>query len=194
MSQREQQPGASWGTRAGSYLIPLTVGALAVSLEVVLHRRMGKNSVGVRGALAFIMIPMWTVFWPEMDPGPLFVFWLLFLLGCVRNRFKPAPPGWHTRYTGEPVLLRFVPKFLRRKIDESRFKSKVEPLMVFVLGAVLMEFVPILGSFLLTAAIGLFISLDGIERITKAKAERLCDARIDQEHLVQRFREMSGDR
>lgn len=174
-----------------AYLFTFLCQTFAVAVEVILHTRMGSRAIGMRGFAAFFVIPLWAAFWPGVDPQPLLLFWYLFMAACVVSRIaaiRRERRGFaeSTRYTGWP---RFCP----RRCNEVWFKKAIEPVMVFLVGALLIGANAALGSFLMTAAVGLACSIQMIDTAERARAQDLNDAYIAQRQLMERARRLRGE-
>ncbi len=175
--------------RNAAYWLAFITQTLAVSVEVLLHRRMGSRSVHIRGFAAFLLIPIWTAFFPHDNLTPMYCFWLLFILGCARQRLSSLRGDrGHSRYTGEPSLQRLFPK-----CGEIVVKKTIEPLFVIVAGLFCLDLSQALGSYLITAGIGLGVSVGLGEAVNKAKVRELNDARLEQQSVIDRFREQHGE-
>lgn len=171
--------------RASAYWLAFIAQTLAVSVEVVLRTRMGSRAIALRGLAAFFLIPLWMVFFPGQEAGPLMWFWCLYVWGCVRQRVGSAQGDLgHSRYSGESVLRRIFPR-----CSELKVKGKIEPVFVVVIGLFLLPLNQPLGSFLIAAGIGLGASVGLGESVERAKVRELNDARIDQQDVIDRFRQ-----
>lgn len=176
---------------SGLLFIPRT---LAFSVEVFLHTGMGERYADVQAVAALVLIPFYGGFWPGDDPGPLLVFHALYVVMCLRNRVeglagRRRPPGTHSRYTGLPRLLYRFPKH-----TEADFKLWVEPVLVLGLGALIAIVSPPLGTYLMAAAAGLFISVLASAAIDRQMLLDLNDLIIEQQQRAERFRAMRDER
>jgi hypothetical protein len=169
-------------------LFALAAQVLAVSVEPILHKRMGKHALGMPAFFATLAIPFWGVLFPSDNLVPLFRFWLVFIAGCALNRIFPAPPGTHTAYGGTPRLA-----FIFRWMDETKLKGVLEPLLVFVAGIAFYPMSHALGTYLMLASFGLAAVMSLSEAVLRAKVDQLNDARIEQEHLAHEFRRLRGE-
>lgn len=167
--------------------------AIAFSVEVFLHTRIGERYADVQAAAALVIIPMSTLFWPGRDPRPTLCFLALYVLMCVRNRVegllaRGRSPSTHSRYTGYPRLLRHFPKH-----DEAGFKLRVEPLLVFVFGSAVAALDEPLGVYLMVAAGCLLVSALASGAVERQMLLDLNDLVIEQRQRAERFRAMQED-
>lgn len=176
-----------------AFLFVLLVQSMSVSLEVFLRGKMGSRSIGIRGALALLLIPLWTVAWPQDDPRPLLAFWLCFGGACLAHgvamavRFRNGE-ATHSRYSGLPHLKRLVP-FL----GETTVKRVVEPAVSMLAGSLVCEWSEPLGSYLIFAGLCLLLSAGVTEAMLNARTRDLNDALVDQQTLAERLRRVRGE-
>lgn len=168
-------------------LLAVACQILAVSVEVILHRRMGRRALGFPALVATFAILFWGLLFPGEDLTPLLRFWEVFLAGCVVNRLFRAPPQEHGLYTGQPWL-----SLVFRRTDEARLKGVLEPALVFFAGVFLYPVSHSLGTYLMTACFGLAGSITLSEMALKAKVEHLHDARLEQEQVAREFERLHG--
>lgn len=186
----EPRPNFLDNARSSLNLVAIVAATLANSVEVILHRRRGKRAGGVFDLAAFVLIPLWGAFFPAQDQMPILIFWVVYLIGCARNNLNPADPGVHTRYSGEPILM----KFFRGATDEQKFKASTEPVLVFLAGFVVLSFNEPLGTYLMAAGLGLGFTVQLALKLHRARAEQLNDARLEHEHLIAEMRRVRGER
>jgi hypothetical protein len=112
-------------------------------------------------------------------PVLIFLYAFIALVGFWKFRAiyrrKTGKPPIHSRYSGSPWLHRLMPK-----LDEITVK-KMEPFLVFFIGAIVFKINVPLGGYLIVAAIGQGISLGISEMIALAKLLDQIDATIDSE-------------
>lgn len=165
---------------------------LAAPIELMLRTRFGKRYFGLPHAVALVGLPMWMVFWPGEDPGTFVFFWLAALLMQVRARMEQLRLSLrgqqeHSRYNGRSSLA-----FVLRRMSERSIKSIAEPLLVLVIGLTIRPEEGPLGSYLIAAAISLWINDAVIRFRERTVAQDLHDAWIEQQNLAQRVRAMQG--
>ncbi|GIK15211.1 MAG: hypothetical protein BroJett003_01750 [Planctomycetota bacterium] len=184
------------GLRNAVGLLVMVCRAFAISVEVFLHRTstFGERYLGVQVLMAMALIFFWPAFCsPHHDPEPLYVFLALFacMCGCIRAqnalRRKRGGPQPHTFYTGTPIVMRFT-----GRMSEASVKC-IEPVIVFLAGAVVCEFTPPLGGFLMISALGLLVSTQLTVGYERRRALDMNDAAIDTQQTVSRFRAMRRD-
>ncbi|TWT44392.1 MraY-like glycosyltransferase [Phycisphaerae bacterium RAS1] len=171
--------------------------AFAVSVEVFLHRAdsFGERYLGLQAGASLLLIFFWPVLCePHHDPTPMICFAGLFVLSCMlvrvrvflrRRRGGPQP---HTRYSGTPDL---VHRF--KRLDEVKVKQTVEPFMTFAIGAVILNFSPPLGGYLMIASAGLLISNGLAAEYERRRVSDMHDAYLEQRGVAERFRDMRGE-
>jgi hypothetical protein len=171
--------------------------AFAVSVEVFLHRAdsFGERYLGLQAGAALLLIFFWPVFCePHHDPTPMFIYAGAYALACVvirarlQLRRKRGLPQPHTRYNGTPELLR---RF--KRLDEVKVKQTVEPFMTFAIGAVILNFSPPLGGYLMIASAGMLISNGLAAEYERRRVSDMHDAYLEQRGVAERFRDMRGE-
>ncbi|TWT45295.1 hypothetical protein RAS1_17170 [Phycisphaerae bacterium RAS1] len=192
-----QSAGPLEGYRNFIGLISFVARAFAVSVEVFLHRAdsFGERYLGLQAGAALLLIFFWPVFCePHHDATPMIYFAGLFVLSCMlvrirvfvrRRRGGPQP---HARYSGTPELLhRF------KRLDEVKVKQTVEPFLTFAIGAVMLNFSPPLGGYLMIASAGLLISNGQVAEYERRRVSDMHDAYLEQRGVAERFRDMRGE-
>ena len=138
------------------------------------------------------LLVFWPIFDTHCDPRPWFYFFFWFLFMCLHNRIagvRRASKGdpFHRHYVGFPKLMKFS-----KVTDEMKFKQKYEPLLLLGFGGAAMCFYPLLGSFMIASAIGLFIHMNAIAFAEREQVEAMQDQMLAQQILIERFRYLSG--
>jgi len=189
----QQQPHPMGRLGSASFWFILVLQTMSVSMEVFLRKGMGSRALGLRAGLALLLIPLWLLLWPHDNGVPLLGFWACYLVAylaqnaAASRRFRRGE-ATHSRYTGYPRLMRFFPR-----ADESKFKASVEPLIVFLTGALLTGWNAPLATYLMFASFALAGTSAVIDAAMKARVRDLNDARIDQEDLAERLRKLRGE-
>lgn len=178
--------------RKGAYIGLLVSRIVAAPVEVVIRTRFGSQYFGLAALLGLFMMPAWVLFWPDADVRGLMWFWGLHVLMQFRARFEVfrmlrRNEIVHTRYNGRPRLQRLL-----RWMTESQVKAIGEPVFVFLCGIFMMPLSEPLGTYLMAAAFCLGLNHSVIESVERARALQLNDARIEQESIAERFREMQS--
>jgi hypothetical protein len=178
-------------TRNGINIAMLIIRAWATSLEVFLHKGMGRRYNGIQAALVLLLVPFYSLAWPHDDLRPLLWFLLAFLVMCgvtrIGSLLRRGQPC-HSFYTGWPRLMGRT-----RKLSEVTFKRYIEPILVLAIGFALRENVnPPLGTYLMIGAGCLFLSVSVSVIEEQVRAEDMNDAVIEQSMVAERFRGMRG--
>lgn len=166
--------------------------ALAVSVEVFLHRSrsFGERYMGLQAGAAILVIFFYPVFWPEHDATPMVGFLFAYLAMCaivrvcVVTRRRGSEPQ-HTHYTGRPRIMRIT-----GRLSELTVKRGVEPMLLFLSGVFTLPASEPLGSYLMLAAFGLFVSVNLSLAFERTRALDMRDAYLEQRGVAERFREM----
>lgn len=187
--------------RTQANAMAFVAGAFAAFAEILMFRKHfgARYFQGWKTGAALLLIPFFSLFWPQHDLRPLFFIWLLFIVRCAMHRVSMLCRRWresrgmrsrpvHSRYNGEPVLLRRFPKW-----SETTIKRMVEPLVMLALGIGSLTFSPPLGWFFVWCAVGMGIHTGLLHRHDVQQARDLADAAIDSEILAARVREIRGD-
>ncbi|MCC7390154.1 MAG: hypothetical protein IT431_15455 [Phycisphaerales bacterium] len=166
--------------------------ALASPVEVILRTRFGSRYFGMASLVGLFAVPMWMLFWPGESPVGLTWFWLFYLVMQLRARVESLRMVMkgdivHTRSNGCPRLARYF-----KRTSERNIKGGVEPAAVFLAGALLSGVSPPLGSYLMTAAVCLWITHSAILAVERARAFDLHDSFLEQQDLVERYRAIGG--
>lgn len=197
--QSAQQDGWSpiADSKKGLVLLHWAARALAVSVEPLLHSRLGVNAIGIPGALAVLVMALWPLIWRGHDPRPMWGFLAVYLLACVVARVRATWREWrprrgqpieHSRYSGFPVLFGLL-----QRCTEVKFKLLVEPLLVATVGVIVQRYSSMLGWYLLWAGAGLLVSVALTAAAERAQARAMHDAVIAQRHVVSTFREFDSN-
>jgi hypothetical protein len=189
-----QNPNPSDATGANLAWALFVCRSVAVSVEVFLHREIGERYLGLPAAAVLLLVPLYSLGWRGHDLWPLMLFLLAYLVMCccarvgsLVRRFR-GEPG-HSFYTGWPRVMT-----ARAKWSEVTFKRFVEPLLVLSFGFLILLANPPLGTYLMLAAGGLFISVNASIAEERTRALDMNDAVIHQEIVAERFRGMRGER
>lgn len=169
--------------------------SLAATVEVFLHksRTFGERYLGLQAAAAVLVIFFSTAFWRDENIAPVLLFLLAYLVACgiarfaVMARVKSGGAQIHTYYTGAPRIMRWV-----GSMSEETVKRIVEPMLVFLIGALVLQANVPLGTYLMLAAGGLFASVNLAAGFDRTRALDMHDAYLDQCNAAERFREMHG--
>jgi len=174
-------------------LIILVIRSWALTLEVFLRRQLGSRHIGLEGPLAFLVLLFYATECPGYDLGPLGWFTLAFFGACVLHRFRPLSYFFtgqidpiHTRYSGRPILWKFVP-FL----SELAVKRYVEPLFLFALAICLLPWNPPLGFYVLVGSGCLLLTVSMDVGVLQHRVQSMQDMLVEQQVVADEFRRRS---
>lgn len=192
MHQNEQPPLVTF--RNTMNLGTIVVRALAITVEVFLHVRIGARYIGLQALVAVPGIAIFGMFWQGHDLGPLMNFLVVFMVMAFAHRldaFRRQNLGSveFSRYSGYPCLLAKSKAHL-----EGPMKQVVEPVLTAVGGVLVAEWNQPLGMYLVVAAIGLFLSNSMNKAWETAQAMDLQDAICEQRQNASRFGQSRGRR
>jgi hypothetical protein len=187
-SERDQD------TRIALHLLFAIARVWGVSVEVFMHRDLGVRYPGWPGAAVLLFVPLYGCFWEGHDLRPLVLFLAYFLIFCFVHRYAAWKRGGHKRpvhsyYNGKPVLCVWF-----RRLPELSAKQTVEPVLIGLLGILIAQvWNPPLGWYLVGAALSLTLLNATAQAVRKMQALDIHDAMIEQELLVECFRELQGE-
>jgi hypothetical protein len=190
----EKNPQQQSQMRNGAAWIAFISQTLAASVEVFLHTRFGRRYLGIQALAALVAIPIYSLFWQGQNLDAVWLFFWLYLLGCLLAKADVARRESrgdveHSYYSGRPLLM---PLF--RHIGEADTKRVWEPALVVLGGAILRVQEPPLGTYLMLAGIGLGISEGMKHAIRRNRVTDMNDAMVEQRNLMERFRGMRSGR
>ncbi len=165
---------------------------LETSIVVFTRSRFGARYFGVHAAAVVPLVLVYSLFWREHDPTPLWAFLGCYLLawGAARAgilRRRAHGDNEHSFYSGTPSILRW-PVF-RRWLGERAAKAWMEPLLVLGCGIGLTHLSQPLGSYVMLAAAGMVMSMAIARAHERTRLMDMRDAYIEQRSLAERFRE-----
>lgn len=166
----------------------------ATSIVVFLRHGFGSRYLGIHGVLVFILVPLFSLLFPEHDLRPLLQFLPVYLGACAMHALRRLSRRSKTRqihsyYGGRPLLLRLL-----RRQNEVLVKRILEPVVVVLVGFAIAGMNLPLGMYITVAGICLF-SLENIKALWEAQQVLdLNDAVIDQQQRAEWFRHIRGER
>ncbi len=196
MNQQPSTPDPSIQFQRGVSIFVFVCRALALSAEVFLRRpgTFGERYIGLQAGLAMLLMFFFPICCEGEDPWPLFFFLgcFLFMCLCIRARIqlrrKRGGPQPHTMYTGTPWTMRFT-----GRMREEQVKAIVEPMLVFLTGALLLGASVALGGYLVIASLGLLVTANLTIGYERKRALDMHDAFIDQRGAAERFRNLRDE-
>jgi hypothetical protein len=194
--QREQNQGNQHQLKNGIGWLVLICRALAVSVEVFLHKgnTFGQRYLGPQVGVAALILFFWPAFRPGVDTGPVFGFLIAFLVMCfcaraaILRRGQRGDLTEHSRYTGRPWLMRIA-----GRTSEAKVKGMLEPLLVWLAAVLTMPLSEALGNYLLLAGFGLLVSVQMTLASERQRVLDMHDAYVDQRNIVEQWRERRRD-
>jgi hypothetical protein len=186
---RQQQPERPMNQASDSLnWLLLFFQSVAVACELFLHKRHGRRWLGIQGVYGLMVILLFPLLWPREDAGPLVWFMGAYVGACVLARAgvlcRGVQSGGHSFYSGTPRIMRVLP-FLSEPI----IKRLIEPMLVFSIGMLALSANKPLGSYLILAALGLFVSTNAAEMQMQARVQDFHDAIAEQREVDERFRQ-----
>ena len=178
----------------GYFIAEMIVGlarAIAMTIEVFLHCDFGHFCVGC-GLMGVFIIFMFTSVFPGQNPYPMFLFgvvygvrWLFISVPTVIRywRGKNLP---HARYNGRPYLWTLLSSWKEMNVKH------LEAAMVIALGFGVHYLNRPLGDYLMCAALLVLARGYHFDTQQRDRAVTLNDCVIEQEMIVERFRDMRG--
>lgn len=167
----------------------------SMSVEVLMHERVGARFVRIRGGLAAGIIILFAgLFAATMPVWPLMVFLLIFWGRCIAHgaiwsgRLRRREPlGDQTTYfPGSPLICRLMPG---RSEQEARW---AEVAILFVAGMLISILNIPLGTYLVFSSFGLCLTLYLRYQAVLNKLMDMHDAVVLQRGMAEQFRERSG--
>ncbi|MGD9689529.1 MAG: hypothetical protein AB7K52_07020 [Phycisphaerales bacterium] len=190
-------------TARASNAIAVLAGCFSVFGEVMLRRRFGSRFFeGSRTAAPLALLPIFAGIWSEVpgNAGWLFLLWALYIVRCIAHRIGVVAAAWrarrrgyrpipcHSRYNGEPLLRRVLPR-----LSEASIKRFVEPALMLGVGLPAMLVAPAAGWYLVWTALGMKLESELLHGRDRRAMLDLADAAIEAEMLAERFHEHRGD-
>jgi hypothetical protein len=177
-------------------VLTLIAGVFTTFAEVTLFRKQfgERYFQGLRPILVVPLLLFWPVFWPYEDPRVVLCCLPAYIVACalhratiVRRRTRGGP-SIHSYYNGRSWLMHRY-----GKLGERVVKTRVEPLVMLLMGLGALTFSPPLGWLFVWTAAGMAFHAGLLHRSDRQQALDLADAAIDSEHLAARARELRGD-
>jgi FtsH-binding integral membrane protein len=155
----------------------VSLGQIMCKMVEVLTRwpgSMGERYLGIQAAISWMVCFFWAGFFPGKDPRPMMLLWFAATSALVIHRIAGAwrrNRGYvvHSVYIGTPIF----------------WSYSVEFVLVLMVGLVTVNINTPLGSYLIVAAIGLWISGTYQRAAEKSRLRAIRDARLENEWLMQ---------
>lgn len=190
MQQQEPSGGLLSDSRSGMNAAVAVAQIIATVPAIVLHRGVGPRYIGIHALLGVIVMFFWPVLHPTSNPMPL-IYLLFAVLGCclihrITNLLRARDPHWvgHGYYTGYPWLC----VLLRHRVREVPVKIILEPCLLLGIGFHVHDTNAPVGSWLMTSAVALFLSVSTSVMRDRNRLADLHDSLLEQQHLAERLK------
>jgi hypothetical protein len=190
-STARQQQQADASARIMAEFIDGIGRAIALTVEVFLHRGFGSRYVGC-GFIGVVIIFLFSMLFPGQNTSALLgfaalygVMWLVALVNVGIRRWRKMN-GVHSLYNGRPHLSRLLPNWKETNVKH------VESLTAFLLGFGVHCLNRPLGDYLMFAAAFVFVRGYNLAVQRRDRAIRMNDQMIEQRLVAEQFREMQG--
>ena len=166
------------------------ISVYATSVEVFLRHSFGCRYLGWQAVVVIPVVMFHLAYSGDNHPGALTLFLTLYIVMGLLHRMSAFLAGWrgeivHSRYNGYPLLL---PRSMRQQ--QLLFKRWVDPLIVIALGYwILNAGERLLGTYLIFAGLALRFQGWLINQHQSILLLDMRDAAIEQQILVDRFRQ-----
>lgn len=191
--EREQQENTQRNSALGWF--GFIVQSLATSVEVFIHKGFGERYCRNQAVAVIPLLMVYALMWSEADITGIGVFLAAYLIACMcvradvvrrRRRGEDMP---HSHYGGRPLIWRWP---VLRRLREETVKGIVEPVLVFLTGALISPVSEPLGAYLMLAAVGLLTSVGLAREYQRMRALNIRDALIEQRQIAERVRNGDG--
>ena len=177
-NEQSQSPHTD-GFKMTANFLTFVARSISTTVEVFLHTGFGSKYLHLQGAAALVILMLYTGLWPGHSPYPMLIFFWLYVIKCFRARMESARQASrgelvHSLYSGLPRLCRRFPR-----LNELTVKSKIEPVLVTVVGLLLMPLSAPLGVYLFYAGIVLGLSVNAAVAYDKAKDQQAIDSILE---------------
>ena len=163
----------------------------AFSLEVFLHKDMGKRYPGLQAVVVFLAIPFYMLGWEGYDLRPMLWFLVAYVFMSAVNRIGALAANetpQHTYYTGWPRLLSRA-----SRLNEVTFKRFFEPVLVLAVGFIVrQQFNAPLGAYLIAGAACLYITVTASLMEQQVLADDINDRLVETKMAAERLRAIRG--
>lgn len=166
---------------------------LGLPLELVLHnvKTFGVRSVSPRAGGALLLMFLFVAFHPDENVLPLICFMIAVVPLSIVAHISAKLRHWrgeqnHSRFNGRPYAMWVLPRW-----NEVTIK-RLEPIMAWVVGAIIYHFNHPLGSFMVSAATGLAVKVATEYRGNRARNMDVSDALIEQRVAMEGMRNAHG--
>lgn len=168
---------------------------IAGSVQVFLRSGYGDRALGLAHGLGVVFIVFYALLWPPEHWASVWIFLVLSVLmlnihriGVLRRRWFKRGPEIHSRYEGRSVLHWVLPR-----MSEWSIKIYAEPLLVFLVAALLVGTCPAVATYLFIASVLMSVENSAERRRLRLKAQDMNDAMINQQLTIGEFNRIRGD-
>lgn len=197
MRSMQPAPQDNGGGKAAmiSACLTLMIQSFAATVEVFLHRNFGSRYLAARAVGGLVVIVLFASMFPLPGRWALMGFLFLYFKACLIARAgvvwrqRKGTDFEHSRYSGTPYLMKFLPP-----TSEANFKRFVEPCIVFLFAILLGNYVPALTMYLMVAGVALMITNNQAEEYERHRAVMMKDDLIEAQKRAERVRSMWSNR
>lgn len=181
-ASQQEQPGFLDRLRSTTNALSLVTGVFATFAEVAMFRTtFGERYFhGWTTGLVLPLLLLFPLFWPQHDPMPMLLCFVLYVLMCAAHRIsiyrRRRRPDMqiHSLYNGVSRLQRVWPR-----VSEHDLKSKSEPAVMLFFGLCALTFSPPLGWFFICCAVSMAAQAALLIANRRQRELDLVDARIE---------------
>jgi hypothetical protein len=183
-------------------LMMILAAAMTTSVTVFLRIRFGPEALGKRGVVCLVLLCLVAGFSRE----PVYLYYLAVWFCAFAylriTTLRLVAKGWrpHSMSGGYPIVALRLGRFLGVQ-NESTAKLIVEPLLCLGISFILddmahtyqMRELYLLGWWFFMCAFAIAFESFLFDHLQKKRVQAMHDARLEQEYLMQQFREFNGE-
>ncbi len=179
---------------AGLNALGFVIDVWATSLQVFLHVGFGERFLGPQAPAVLLLIPFYMACWPHDDLHPMLYYLPAYLFMCLAQRIDMASrrrkgeTPVHSRYNGRPVFMKWF-----GQMSEIKVKAVMEPVILFIVGALVQSDNRPLGRYLMIGAVCLFVQTQMGITWMRMRASDMYDSMIEQQQIAEQLRGMRGE-
>ena len=180
MGYEEHQPAEQWGDdlfdRSRGMRRAYFIGRAAAAVTQPFRRWWGgRQSPGIAGGLAFLVMPLWAV--QTQDPL-VFLYWQVWVVALIVYRLAQNRRA-HSHYEGYPWLAAMISK---------RYANEIEPFLILAIGYAVYQLAPGLGLLLMVSGGGIAVNEYSDWFIRRRSVIAYTDSQIEMENQRQAYK------